>query len=320
MSLIIVTGANKLWAYARLMRWHQLAGFYLILPSTLWGLVAALNYSDNYPSSQVVPSSITFLIPSLDSQVLYELIHSPFTLIAIFTTGALIMRSAGCIINDFWDIDIDPQVQRTKNRPLASGELDRKEVLWLFAGLLIVALLLVMLLPPLTFILSLAGVAGTCIYPLAKRFIKVPQLVLGLVFSWGTIMAWSGVTNDLGYWEPWLLWACNIIWIVSYDLQYALYDKQDDKKIGINSGAIYFDKNTGKIIIGLQIILLMLLGLRGYLANEGLTFYAMLVAGGGLFIFYSFFTKGYTEPKNCLVSFRQNHWFGWLILIGIISA
>ncbi|MBE8181972.1 MAG: 4-hydroxybenzoate octaprenyltransferase [Candidatus Portiera sp.] len=314
MPITPATGFSKLWAYARLMRWHQLAGFYLILPSTLWGLAAAFNHSTGEQSY----SSITLLIPYLNTPQFHELVYSPVTLLIIFTIGSLIMRSAGCIINDFWDIDIDPQVQRTKTRPLASGELARNDVLWLFGGLLVVALSLVMLLPPLTLVLSVVGVAGTCLYPLAKRFIKVPQLVLGLVFSWGTIMAWSAVTNDLGHWDPWLLWLCNIIWIISYDLQYALYDEQDDKRIGINSGALYFGKNTGRVIVALQVLLLILLGLRGWLAQAGLSFYVILTVGAVFFALCFLFTKGYVHRENCLTSFKKNHWFGWLILIGII--
>lgn len=303
---------SKLSVYARLMRWHQPAGFYLILPSTLWGLFAAFNYTADNPSAH--SATLSLLVPALST----NLLSAPVTLVIIFTLGALIMRSAGCIINDFWDTDIDPQVERTKDRPLARGDLSRSEALRLFGGLLIVALLLVLLLNPLTLALSIAGIAGTAVYPLAKRFIKVPQIVLGLVFSWGTIMAWSAVTNDITYWEPWLLWLCNILWIIAYDLQYAIYDAQDDKRIGINSGALYFGKQTGMTIVVLQMILLLLLGLRGFLAEEQAFFYAMLVAGVGFFIFCYLFTKGYTDRNNCLISFKQNHWFGWLILIGLV--
>lgn len=297
------------------MRWHQPAGFYLILPSTLWGLVAAFNYAADKPATN--SSTLSLLAPALDNERFYDLIYAPITLVVIFTLGALIMRSAGCIINDYWDVDIDPQVQRTKDRPLAKGELTRSEALWLFGGILTSAFLLVMLLNPLTLLLSIVGVGGTALYPLAKRFIKVPQLILGLVFSWGTIMAWSAVTNDIGHWEPWLLWLCNLLWIISYDLQYAIYDEQDDKKIGINSGALYFGKQTAIAIIGLQALTLLLLGIRGALAEEQLIFYLMLVAGAGFFILCYLFTKGYTERNNCLTSFKQNHWFGWLVLTGI---
>lgn len=307
---------HKLMTYARLMRWHQLAGFYLILPSSLWGLFAALNYYEG----EVASASIAFIIPPSTTNNFYDWLYYPTVLAAIITAGAFIMRSAGCIINDFWDIDIDPQVQRTKTRPLASGELTKNEALSLFGLLMLAALLLVMLLNPLTVVLSIAGVAGTCVYPLAKRFIKVPQLMLGLVFSWGTIMSWSAVANGLWYWEPWLLWACNIIWIISYDLQYAMYDEPDDRKIGINSGALYFGNNTAKVVLGLQLLLLILLGLRGQLANEDLTFYLTLLAGATLFVFFLFFTKGYSHRENCLVAFRQNHWFGWLILLGIVLS
>ena len=307
--------AHKINALSRLMRWHQLAGFYLILPSCLWGLIAAYN---NHPDFEF-SSTLSLLF----SWVLGQGISYPnFTgLIIIFIVGSLIMRSAGCIINDFWDIDIDPQVERTKSRPLASGELSKGEAIGLFITLIVLASFLVLLLNPRTGLLALLGVAGTIAYPLAKRHIKLPQLVLGLVFSWGTIMAWSAIAIDLSFssyiGDPWLLWLANILWILSYDLQYALCDIEDDKKIGINSGALYFMDKTPQVIILLQIGLIMILVGRGLLLTNGVIYFIMLGAGALLFAYFYSYTKGYTDRAKCLTSFRENHWFGWLVLVGI---
>lgn len=308
---------NKLGAYVRLMRWHQLAGFYLILPSTLWGLVAAYH---QYDSPQTT-SSIAIMMSIYDGFDLANInlfVPTITQLGLIFIVGSLIMRSAGCIVNDYWDADIDPKVERTKTRPIASGELTKAEAMHLFIILIIVALALVLLLNPLTIALSIVGIIGTTLYPLAKRHIQVPQLVLGLVFSWGTVMAWSAVANDLWHWDVWLLWVTNIIWIVSYDLQYALCDLEDDKQIQINSGAIYFASSTAKVIVLLQVLLLALLAFRGWLSNSSPIYFMLLGGGALLFIYFYNYTKGYSDGRRCLTSFRRNHWFGWLILLGII--
>ena len=300
--------------YIRLMRWHQPAGFYLLLAPSLWGLAAAINQY----GFDLAPSIMGLILTSVLSGE-YNFAPPLPALVLIIIIGALITRSAGCIINDVWDADLDPRVERTKSRPLASKEITHKGALLLFVMLMLVAVYLVLLLNPLVGYLSIAAVVGTIIYPLSKRFIVVPQLVLGLVFGWGCIMSYVAVANQLSA-LAWLLFAANILWIISYDLQYAICDRKDDISIGIHSGALYFGKATPKVIVGLQLAMLGLLLIAGLIMQAGMVFYIALIGAAGLLVYFYFFTEGYKNESRCLVSFRNNHWFGWLLLAGIIFS
>lgn len=295
------------------MRWHQPAGFYLLLSSTLWGLVVA---SHQYGTESLMPPIIAYLLVTMSLTENY--FTTPLILVyLVFVIGSLIMRSAGCIINDIWDKDLDPQVTRTQNRPLAQKEVSVKNAFFLFSALILLALTLLLLLNPFVGYLSLAAICGTIIYPLSKRFIVIPQLALGFVFGWGVIMAYAAIANQLSL-IAWLLFFANILWIVSYDLQYAICDKADDIGLGINSGALYFNKTTPAVIVILQLIMFGVLLITGLILQAKLFFYIALALGGLLLVYFWFFTRGYTDETKCLISFRNNHWYGWIVLIGLI--
>ena len=331
---------RKLSAYVRLMRWHQPAGFFLVLPGSLWGLAAAANSYSDIQSSSSFSLLYNTLKDSFDPDVFVESVSQHLTMTldfagqlvtqlalypqgivlgVIITAGAFVMRSAGCVINDYWDRDLDHRVARTRKRPLTSGELKPYEGLVLFALLLILAVALVLLLNPFTGLLALIGAAGTILYPLAKKLLPVPQLALGLVFSWGTLMAWAAYAGSLGYWDPWALWAAHALWIVSYDLQYAICDSADDKKIGIKSGALFFGASTPRAIAVFQFDLLLVLVLRGVYSDAGMFYYLILAAAALFFISCWDYTEGYTNKTRCLHSFKRNHYFGWLILLAIVT-
>lgn len=273
--------------YFRLMRWHQPIGALLLLPPTLWALVVA---------AQGLPS---------------------LRLLVIFVLGTVIMRSAGCVINDLWDRDLDGRVRRTRDRPLARGDISPRQALALLFILILAALVLLLFLNRLALLLAPIGLAGAIFYPLAKRFILVPQLVLGLVFSWGIPMAYAAQAGDIPL-IAWFLYLLNFLWILAYDTQYALCDKEDDITLGIHSSALYFGKRAPVVIMLCQGMLLCgLLGL-GISLSLALAYYIMVGLGAGLFVFHWFQTRGYQDPVACLASFRGNHWFGWLILTGLL--
>ena len=278
---------NPISPFIRLMRWHQPIGILLLLAPTLWALVVA---------ARGIPDT---------------------SLIVLFIFGAVIMRSAGCIINDLWDRDLDGKVERTRNRPLARREISPRQALALFALLILLAFGLVLLLNPLVLILAFFGVAGTILYPLAKRIISVPQLVLGLVFAWGIPMAYAAQANSL---PPiaWVLYGLNFLWIMAYDTQYALCDKEDDMGLGIHSSALYFGERAPLVIVLCQIGLIVGLLLLGFSLALATGYYVLLSLGALLFAYHWFQTKGYRDPAACFAGFRGNHWFGWILLTAFL--
>ena len=224
--------------YARLMRLHRPIGIWLLLWPTLWALWIA---TAGYPDDKI------FLVLVL---------------------GTIVVRSAGCVINDFADRNIDPHVRRTADRPLATGEVASGEALFLFAALMLIALGLVLTLNALTVKLAVAGAAITVLYPFTKRFLSTPQFVLGVAFAWGVPMAFAASLGDVPR-VGWLLFLAAVIWVVVYDTQYAMADRIDDLKIGVRSTAILFGELDRVFVGGLQLLLLARLVLVGRSANLG---------------------------------------------------
>ena len=280
---------SYLWACARLMRWHQPIGFYLLLAPTLWALILA---GDGAPRP---------------------------ALLLIFTLGAFVMRSAGCVINDFWDIKLDGKVRRTKKRPLASGALRRADAIGLFILLLALALGLLFLLNSLAKQLALFAVMGTMLYPLCKRFFLLPQLILGMVFGLGVPMAYAAQADALPL-AAWALYALNLIWIIAYDTQYALCDKEDDRLMGMHSSALTFGRAAPAIIAALQAILVCGLIVFGAWQGLGPLYYGAPILGAVLFMRHWRQTNGYQDAAACFNSFRANHYFGWITLFGFWVA
>lgn len=272
--------------YLRLMRFDKPIGIYLLLWPTLWALWLS---SDNHPRLSTV---------------------------CIFVLGTILMRAAGCIMNDLADRDIDPHVERTKTRPLAAGELSVKNALLAFIITLLLSALLLFFLPIDCFYLALLGAAITIIYPFCKRIIKTPQMILGFAFSFGIPMAYYANHNVRSI-EMLVLMGLTYLWIVAYDTMYAMADKADDLKIGIHSTAIYFGQLDRVIIAVLQISIILGWFLIGWIHHVSVGFYylTMLVS---LFFVYQQRLIRKRVPASCFKAFLNNHWYGlamWCVLL-----
>lgn len=233
----------------------------------------------------------------------------------IFIIGVVIMRACGCIINDYADRDLDSHVERTKSRPLASGEISTKEALLLFVILGLAAFGLVLLLNGLVVKLSVVGIILTIIYPFTKRVTNMPQMFLGVVWSWSIPMAYAAQTGEVPI-EAWWLFAANWFWTVAYDTMYAMVDRDDDLKVGIKSTAILFGKYDRQIIGLFQLAALLCFIAAGWSADRGLLY------GLGLLTFVGFSTYQQMlifgrERAPCFKAFLNNNWAGLALFIGL---
>ena len=233
----------------------------------------------------------------------------------IFIIGVVIMRACGCIINDYADRDLDSHVERTKSRPLASGEISTKEALLLFVILGLAAFGLVLLLNGLVVKLSVVGIILTIIYPFTKRVTNMPQMFLGVVWSWSIPMAYAAQTGEVPI-EAWWLFAANWFWTVAYDTMYAMVDRDDDLKIGIKSTAILFGKYDRQIIGLFQLAALLCFIAAGWSADRGQLY------GLGLLTFVGFSTYQQMlifgrERAPCFKAFLNNNWAGLALFIGL---
>lgn len=277
---------GALYAYVRLMRMHKPIGAFLLLWPTLWALWLA---TAGHPTPK---------------------------LFTVFVAGVFVMRAAGCIINDYADRGFDPHVARTKDRPLATGEVSVAEALTLFVILGLVALGLVRALNTLAFELAFVGLALAMSYPFMKRYTFLPQPYLGLAFGWGIPMAYAAATGAVPP-EAWLIFIANILWSTVYDTQYAMVDRADDLRIGVKSTAILFGRLDRAIIGILQVLLLgnlVLVGTRLHL-NGG--YYAGLAAAA-CFATYQQYLIRRREPEKCFRAFMNNNWFGAAVFAGIV--
>lgn len=236
-------------------------------------------------------------------------------LVAIFAAGVFLMRSAGCVINDFADRHFDGQVERTKDRPLATGAVTAAEALALFAVLVLLAFALVLTLNPLTIALSFVAVALAIAYPFTKRFTHLPQFVLGAAFSMAIPMAFAAEANTLPL-VCWLLFVANTLWTVAYDTQYAMVDRDDDVKTGIKSTAVLFGRYDVLMIALLQAGTLALLASVGWLINGRLVFWLALAIMAGFFLWQLWHIR-HRERAACFRAFRQNHYAGMVVAIGL---
>jgi 4-hydroxybenzoate polyprenyltransferase len=237
-------------------------------------------------------------------------------ILLIFIAGVVLMRAAGCAINDFADRHIDGQVWRTENRPLATGALTAKQAVLTFVVLALIAFMLVLLLNPFTIALSLVAVLLAAVYPFMKRFTYLPQLVLGMAFGWAIPMAFAAQTNALPA-IVWWLFVANIIWTTMYDTFYAMADREDDLQAGVKSTAILFGKNDLLIQAFLQLGYLLIMVLIGLQLQLGLLFYLGLLIAAMLFIYQQRLSK-HRERHACLKAFLNNNWVGAVIFISIV--
>ena len=278
---------EKLKLYWQLTRFHKPIGILLLLWPTLWALWIA---GAGQPSWSVV---------------------------LVFVLGVTLMRAAGCVINDYADRDIDPHVERTRNRPLANGSVKPNEALALFGGLIALAFLLVLLMNRLTILLSFGGAFLAALYPFMKRYTHLPQLFLGLAFAWAVPMAFAAQQNEV---PPiaWLIFVATVIWAIVYDTMYAMVDRDDDIKIGVKSTALLFGDLDRLSIGGLQLLLLLALIAVGMQAGLGWCYGLGLLAAAGLSLYQQ---KLIAERRreDCFKAFLNNNWYGMAVFLGIFA-
>ena len=232
--------------------------------------------------------------------------------------GVVLMRAAGCVINDYADRHVDGHVQRTAQRPLPAGQLTARQALVFFALLVGLAFLLVLTLNRQTIVLSVVGLLLAVIYPFMKRVTHLPQLVLGLAFSWSIPMAWVAVANELTL-TTWLLFGANVLWTIAYDTYYAMVDREDDRRIGVKSTAILFGRYDLLMIALLQVTTLLTLLLVGWLQQLNGLFYASVGVAAALF-FYQGVSARDRNRQACFHAFLANNWVGCVIFGGILLS
>lgn len=276
-------------ALARLIRLPNQTGTYLLLLPTLWALVLA---AQGFPS------------PSL---------------LIVFVAGSFFMRSAGVILNDLADQSFDREVTRTKVRPLASGELSRRHAFLLLGVLLACAASLLWSLDPIVLWLAPVAVLLAAIYPFSKRWIQIPQAVLGLAFGWGTVMAWAAVRGRLDA-PVWCLFAATAAWAVAYDTIYALQDREDDRRIGVKSSALFFGPLVPAGVGAFYGIMLLCLAAAGWLTRIGWSYYATLLGLALFFVFQIGQLRKPIDPPQAFVMFRAHVWVGIAVLIGLLAG
>lgn len=281
-----ITWRERLEAYYYLCRFDKPVGTELVFWPTMWALWIA---------AEGIPP-IGILIPMV--------------------LGTILMRAAGCAINDFADRKVDAHVERTKTRPLATGIITAKEAIYVFLALVFASACMLLFLPIKTFYCALGGLFLAFIYPFMKRYTHLPQVVLGMAFSWGIPMSFTAMGKPLDL-TCWLLYFGNLAWTVAYDTQYAITDREYDLKIGVKSTAILFGRFDIQIIALLQAMSVVLIGTALYLENllMPLGLIALLVVVAD-FIYQWSKTKD-RDPQRCFWAFRHNRWVGLIVFAGI---
>ncbi len=236
--------------------------------------------------------------------------------LTVICLGVVLMRAAGCVINDYADRDFDPHVERTKQRPIAAGRVSSKEALVLFVVLCLTAFGLVLLLNIYTILLSFVAAFLAASYPFMKRFTQLPQAYLGIAFGWAVPMAFAAQTNTIPL-VAWLMYLSVVLWALVYDTMYAMVDKDDDLKIGIKSTAILFGDYDRQIMAVLQLIILGLLIAVGLMIAAGWAYFAGLAVAAGLFVYQQ--TLIFNRNKVlCFKAFLNNNWFGVSVFVGLL--
>ena len=275
--------ALKLPIYWNLTRMNRPIGFYLVLWPTLWCLWIAGSGSPD------------------------------IKLVLIFCIGTILMRAAGCCLNDYADRGFDGHVARTKTRPIVKAQVQPTEALVLCAALCFIAFLLVLMTNALTILMAFAALGLTLIYPFMKRYTHLPQVVLGAAFSWGGLMAFTAQTGTLPA-QAWLLYIATLLWTIAFDTQYAMVDREDDLKIGVKSTAILFAEGDIYVIAFLQVFFLVTLSFCANYYELGNFFQFGLLLAAGFFIYQHTLTWD-RQPELCFKAFLNNNWVGVVILV-----
>ena len=277
--------ATQLRNYGKLMRLDKPIGIWLLLWPTLWALWVA---------GQGTPDQGLFVV---------------------FVLGVVVMRSAGCVLNDYADRKIDPYVERTRTRPIASGAVAPLEALTLFVALALIAIGLATMLNRPARMLAIVAAVLTVVYPFIKRFVSVPQFVLGAAFGWAVPMAFAAQTGEIPE-LAWLMFGTAMVWAVIYDTFYAMVDREDDRKIGVKSTAILFGEVDLFVIAGLQLLMIAALILIGYRAGMGFWYYLSIAVAAALMAWHQWLARD-RRPEGCFRAFLHNHLIGMVVFFGI---
>jgi len=279
--------AERLHLYIQLTRLHRPIGILLLLWPTLWAVWIA---SKGHPS---------------------------WLVLVIFTLGTVLMRSAGCAVNDYADRHIDKHVKRTQDRPLTSGRVSERETLWLAIVLALIAFVLILPLNPLTWLLAFPALFLAASYPFTKRFFAIPQAYLGIAFGFGIPMAFAAT---LGHVPPvaWVLLLANVFWAIAYDTEYAMVDRDDDIHLDIHSSALFFGKYDVIAVMVCYHLTLLMLAVAGLMADLGqLYFVGLIVAEGIAWHHYSLIKE--RSRDKCFAAFLHNNWFGAAVFAGVVG-
>lgn len=287
MATHVANWRPRLALYAKLARLDRPIGNFLLLWPMLWALWLA---AEGWPRLGVL---------------------------VVFVLGVLIMRAAGCVINDYADRDFDRHVKRTQHRPLTTGAVSEREALVLFALLCLAAFALVLLMNTLTIILSLGGVALAASYPFMKRHTHLPQVHLGAAFGWAAPMAFAAQTGTIPV-LAWLVFAAAVVWATIYDTEYAMVDRDDDLRIGIKSTAILFADYDRLMIAVLQVLLTLLLAVIGWRADLGVVYYLALVIASTLFLRQQWLIRDRSR-EGSFKAFLNNNIYGGIVFLGLVA-
>ena len=278
---------DRAYQYYLLTRLHKPIGIFLLLWPTLWALWVA---AEGVPDTKVL---------------------------IVFVLGVILMRSAGCVINDYADRKLDPQVSRTHDRPIANGAVKPVEALLLFVVLCLSAFALVLTMNKMTIYLSFGGAALAAIYPFMKRYTHLPQVVLGMAFGWAVPMAFAAQTESLPQ-AAWLIYVITVLWAVVYDTMYAMVDREEDIKAGAKSTAILFGEGDRLIIGVLQLMMFFALYSLGQQQSLHAPYYIGLLVALALAIYHQYLIRS-REPKACFSAFLHNNWLGAAIFAGLLA-
>ena len=272
--------------YGKLMRIDKPVGVWLLLWPTLWALWLA---GEGHPNQG---------------------------LFVVFVVGVFIMRSAGCVLNDYVDRNIDPYVERTRNRPIASGAVTPTEALTLFVALGLIAIGLATMLNRPAQLLAIVAAGLTLAYPFIKRFVSIPQFILGAAFGWAVPMVFAAQTGTVPQ-LAWVVFGAALIWAVIYDTYYAMVDREDDRKLGVKSTALLFGDADLFVLGGLQLIMLLALVFVGLRAELGFWYYLSVAIAAGLMAYHQWLARD-RQPAGCFAAFLHNHFIGLVVFIGIV--
>ncbi len=278
--------SERLSLYLQLTRLNRPIGILLLLWPTLWGVWIAGNG------------------------------HPAWYIVLIFVLGTVLMRSAGCVINDYADRDFDRHVKRTQERPITSGRIAPGEALWLAAAFALLAFLLILPLNNLTLLLSFPAIFLAASYPFTKRFFAIPQAYLGIAFGFGIPMAFAAQQSDVPP-VAWLLLVANVFWAIAYDTEYAMVDRDDDIHLGIHSSALLFGKYDVVAVMVCYTMALVLLATVGLMIGSGVFYFAGLILAGGIALYHYRLIK-HRQRETCFKAFLHNNWFGLVIFAGLV--